>query len=261
MSHSVRSQPRTRTDLNLMTAFRIEHLAEADSTNAEAMRRAVAGERGPLWIAADRQTAGRGRSGRSWSSEPGNLQASLLVTLKAPAPKAYQLSLVAGVAVFDAIGAADMKGAPSGMRLKWPNDILIGGEKAGGILIESSAFPAGLAAIIGVVINIRSSPELPDRPTTSLAAHGVSPSPEVLLAAIATATQIWLETWDEGADFAAVREAWLNRAHPIGERMSIHTGSERVSGAFLGLDPEGALTLETESGVRRFTFGDVSLSR
>ena len=71
----------------------------------------------------------------------------------------------------------------------------------------------------------------------------------------------WLAVWDEGRGFAAVREAWLNRAHPIGERMGINTGSEQISGAFLGLDPEGALLLDTEGGIRRFTYGDVSLAR
>lgn len=244
-----------------MTTHRFEHLASIDSTNAEAMRRAAAGERGPLWIMADEQTAGRGRAGRSWSSDPGNLQASLLLTLAAPPPKAYQLALVAGVAVFDAVYAAMQPRAPSGLRLKWPNDILIGGEKTGGILIESSSGSAELTAVIGIGLNIASHPVALDRPATHLGAHGSCPGPEVVLASIADATTTWLATWDYGWGFAAVREAWLNRAHPIGERMSINTGSERVSGAFQGLDSEGALMLEAEGGIRRFTFGDVSLAR
>lgn len=243
-----------------MKHHRVDRLAAVDSTNAEAMRRAQAGERGPLWIMADVQSAGRGRSGRNWTSVPGNLHASLLVTLAAPQPKAYQLALVAGVAVFDALGAA-MRAVPPGLRLKWPNDILVDGAKAGGILIESSASSARLAAVIGIGLNVASSPALPDRPATHLAAHGECPEPSALLEAVADAMGAWLATWDEGRGFAAVREAWLNRAHPIGERMSINTGSERASGAFLGLDPEGALLLEVEGRVRRFTFGDVSLAR
>lgn len=239
---------------------RLLRLPSVDSTNAEALRRAAMGERGPLWILADEQTAGRGRAGRSWVSEPGNLHASLLVTLAAPAPKAYQLSLVTGVAVYDAIRNA-MQPAPTGLRLKWPNDILVGTGKAGGILIESTTSPAGLAAVIGIGIDIASVPPALDRPVTHLAAHGACPAPDGLLADIAAATEAWLAVWDEGRGFAAIRNAWLNRAHPIGERMSIDTGAERIAGAFHGLDDDGALVLDTEAGAQKFTFGDVSLAR
>ncbi|MCC7253872.1 biotin--[acetyl-CoA-carboxylase] ligase [Hyphomicrobium sp.] len=243
-----------------MILDRVERLSAVDSTNVEAMRRAQAGERGPLWIMADVQTAGRGRSGRSWSSETGNLHASLLLTLALPQPKAYQLALVTGVAVFDALRAV-LRPVPPGLRLKWPNDILIDGEKTGGILIESSAGADGLAAVVGIGLNVRTSPAGLDRPATHLAAHGACPEPSVLLASIADALTAWLATWDEGRGFAAVREAWLNRAHPIGERMGINTGTEHVVGAFAGLDPEGALLLDAEGSVRRFTFGDVALVR
>ncbi len=243
-----------------MNPTRFERLDTVDSTNVEAMRRAVAGERGPLWITADVQTAGRGRAGRSWTSEPGNLQASLLLTLDTAVSRAYQLSLVAGIAVFDAISVG-LGASPSGLRLKWPNDILIDGQKAGGILIESSTTSAGLAAVIGIGINIASAPDLPDRPATRLADHGFAGDSGTLLAEIADAARIWIAIWEDGAGFEVIREAWLNRAHPIGERMSINTGSERIDGAFLGLDTEGALLLDSPSGARRFTFGDVSLSR
>jgi BirA family biotin operon repressor/biotin-[acetyl-CoA-carboxylase] ligase len=83
----------------------------------------------------------------------------------------------------------------------------------------------------------------------------------VLLAAIAASLETWLQAWDEGRGFATVRQAWLNRAHPIGERLSINTGPERVLGTFSGLDPDGALLLAVDGDVRRFTFGDVSLAR
>jgi BirA family biotin operon repressor/biotin-[acetyl-CoA-carboxylase] ligase len=250
-----------------MTPFampRVEHLSSVDSTNAEAMRRALAGERGPLWILADTQTAGRGRAGRTWTSEPGNLQASLLWTGTAPASKAYQLALVAGLSVFDALVPA-LGRESARLRLKWPNDILISGAKAGGILIESSSLGSGaagqasLVAVIGIGINVVSKPELPDRATACLAEFGVSPDARSLLDAIARSMAAWLAAWSEGDGFAAVRKAWLDRAHPIGERMAINTGSAQISGAFAGLDAEGALMLQTEAGVCRFTFGDVSL--
>lgn len=238
---------------------RVERLAEVDSTNAEAMRRAQAGETGPLWITAESQTGGKGRSGRSWTSLPGNLQASLLLTLALPQPAAYQLSLVAGIAVFDAITAL-MRPPPSGLRLKWPNDLLIDGIKAGGILIESSIGPAGLSAVVGIGVNVASRPVV-DRPTTSLADHGMAPETQDLLDEIARAMAAWLAVWDDGRGFAAVRDAWLERAHPLGERMSVHAGSENVTGSFKGLDADGALLIEVVGTVRRFTFGDVSLPR
>ena len=103
---------------------RLVHLPETDSTNAEAMRRALAGEAPPLWVLADRQTAGRGRAGRAWASQPGNLFASLLVSTSCPPALAGQLSLVAGVAAIDAIRRAAGQAPPAGLRLKWPNDIL-----------------------------------------------------------------------------------------------------------------------------------------
>lgn len=243
-----------------MPPLRVARLKTVDSTNAEAMRRAQAGEHGPLWILADEQTAGRGRSGRSWSSEAGNLYASLLVTLAAPQPRAYQLALVAGVAVYDAVRLA-LDPPPPGLQLKWPNDILIDGGKTGGILIESIATPASLSAVIGIGLNIASSPTVPDRPTTYLAAHGCPPEPEAMLGAIGHAMEGWLGRWDEGRGFPLVREAWLMRAHPLGERLSVKTGPEHVAGIFHGLDPEGALLLDVGGDIRRFTFGDVTLQR
>ena len=120
------------------------HLDEVDGTNAEAMRRVLAGERGRLWISADRQLSGRGRSGRSWASAPGNLFASVVATLDCPPAAAGQLSLVAGVAAIDAIRRA---GEVPGLRLKWPNDILVGNAKAGGILVESTSQPGRPATV------------------------------------------------------------------------------------------------------------------
>ena len=239
----------------------ILRLSEVDSTNAEAMRRALGGEAGPLWIVAGRQREGRGRSGRRWSSEPGNLHASCLMTLSSEPCKAYQLSLVAGVAVVDAVRQAMTLPEHAPLRLKWPNDILIGRAKAGGILVESGAAPAGLIAVVGVGVNLVQHPEGLDRPATHLAAYGRAPDPDRLLGLVATALSHWLGHWDEGRGFAAVREAWLARAGNTGERMSVHTGGGVVAGAFAGIDPDGALLLRDDlGGEHRYTYGDVSLA-
>lgn len=241
---------------------RIVHLAEVGSTNAEAMRIAAAGERGPLWVTADVQTGGKGRSGREWVSRPGNLFASYMHHTAAPIAAAHQLSLVAGVAVFDALAACGLT-REQGLRLKWPNDILIGRAKAGGILVESSTLPGRreLTAVIGIGLNLASHPEIAGRDVTSLAAQGVAVDPRAALKALDAALAAALTLWGESRGFAAIRLAWLERCGPAGERLTVQMPQGAVTGAFVGLDPEGALLVEIEGGeVCRCTYGDVTIA-
>ena len=241
---------------------RLLHLPETDSTNAEAMRRALAGETAPFWVVADRQTSGRGRAGRAWASEPGNLFASLLVSTACPPALAGQLSLVAGVAAIDAIRKAAEQAPPVGLRLKWPNDILIGAAKTGGILIESTTPKSGAErlAVIGIGLNLVSAPAALGRAATYLSAHGLSLSPLRALCFLAEAMDDWLKTWNDARGFAEVREAWLKRAGPIGEPLTVRASGGLASGRFAGLDEEGALVIAGPDGTeRRFTYGDVML--
>ena len=106
--------------------------ATLGSTNAEALARASLGERGPLWIVAERQTAGRGRRGREWVSEPGNLYASLLLTDVAPAAATPEICFVAALALHDAVLDCCAGLAPARLTLKWPNDLLLDGGKLAG---------------------------------------------------------------------------------------------------------------------------------
>src|SRR5215813_6996059 len=110
------------------------------STNVEALTRARAGERGPLWITARTQSAGRGRRGSAWVSPPGNLYATLLLTDPAPTEAAPQLSFVAALALFDAVAECAPQLGPA-LKVKWPNDLLLGQAKVAGILIESENEP------------------------------------------------------------------------------------------------------------------------
>ena len=236
-------------------------LEEAGSTNTEAFGRAAAGEAGPLWIMARRQTRGRGRSGRQWTSERGNLYASLLQRLACPQAVVHQLSLLAGVAVVEAIAAAAGREIP-GLRLKWPNDVLIGEAKCAGILPESQSGAGGseVIVVVGIGINLVSHPEGLGRATTDLSALGLSVSPEAMLAALARAMERWLGIWDSGRGFAEVRSAWLARGGAVGEALTVDTGRERVAGTFVGLDEQGALVLRDGEGKeRKLTFGDVTL--
>jgi len=239
---------------------RIVRLEEVDSTNAEAMRLVVAGERGPLWIRADRQLSGRGRSGRTWMSQPGNLFASYVCALDVPLGKAGQLSLVAGLALVDAVARA---GSVDGLRLKWPNDILIGQAKAGGILVESTSRPPqpGIVAVVGTGLNLVSAPENLGRSATFLAAAGISLSPDEALCFLAQTMDDWMNIWDRGRGFAHVRDKWLDHAGPIGEALTVNAGAGPVSGRFAGLDDEGALLLDVDDGRQlSFSFGDVTLA-
>jgi BirA family biotin operon repressor/biotin-[acetyl-CoA-carboxylase] ligase len=155
------------------------------STNAEALSLAQQGERGPLWITAGRQTGGRGRHGRAWLSEPGNLHASLLLTDTAPPEHRPELSFVAALALHDAVAelARDVRGK---LALKWPNDLLIDGAKfAGiaGILIEGDGGEEG-AAVIGIGVNCISHPTDTEYPATDLAAAGASIGAAALFTAL-----------------------------------------------------------------------------
>ncbi|NJO35939.1 MAG: biotin--[acetyl-CoA-carboxylase] ligase [Rhodospirillales bacterium] len=240
--------------------FRSVVLDEVGSTNREAFVRAEAGETGPLWIMARRQTAGRGRSGRQWASEPGNLYASLLTTLACASAVVPQLSLLTGVAVIDAIRQVSGDDAPAGLRLKWPNDVLIGPAKCAGILAESIAGQQSVTAVIGVGLNLAWHPAGLGRAAANLAEHGVHIAPETMLGSLAAAMQQWLETWDGGAGFPSVRDAWLRHAGPVGETCSVNTGTERLEGTFLGLESGGALLMQDREGRQRcITFGDVVL--
>src|SRR5262245_66321610 len=118
-------------------------------TKAEALDLSGQGERGPLWVTAERQSAGRGRRGRAWISPPGNLYASLLLTGPAAAERWPQLSFVAALATHDAVVevAADLKPR---LAIKWPNDLLLAGANFAGILIEGEGDVNGVAVGSGM---------------------------------------------------------------------------------------------------------------
>jgi BirA family biotin operon repressor/biotin-[acetyl-CoA-carboxylase] ligase len=233
-------------------------LDEIDSTNAEARRKAEGGELGPLWITAARQNAGRGRRGRGWETGPGNLAATYLFTTAKRPADAAQISFAAALAAAD---LADAYVPASLVTLKWPNDLMIAGAKAAGILVESgqAATAGALWVAVGMGVNLASAPVASERPATTFAAHMRSPPPAPLdaLERLAQALERWRNLW-EGAGFAPIAEAWTRRAHGIGERCVAHLTTESVEGVAEGLDTDGALKLRTAGGdLRRITAGDV----
>lgn len=237
---------------------------EIDSTNTEGLRLAAQGEAGGLWIWAGAQRSGRGRAGRNWTSPTGNLYASLLLRPEVPLATAAQLSLLAGIAVHDTIAALAAPGAiQPPLQLKWPNDVLAGDAKLGGILLESTGGTGGdaPAVVIGIGLNLAHAPADIGRPAISLASLGIAVTPAGALTVLASSLARWLAAWDEGRRFTEIRQAWLTRAQPQGAAIAVRQGARLITGRFLGIDEGGALLLQTEAGVsQRITAGDVSFA-
>lgn len=228
------------------------------STNAEALALAHAGDRGPLWVSAERQTAGRGRRGRAWVSEPGNLYVSLLLSDPAPVERVAELSFVAALAVRDAVAEVVPAHAPR-LAFKWPNDVLLAGEKVAGILIEGEVMRGEPAtAVIGIGVNCVSHPAEAAFPATDLRAHGVVINPQDLLARLSVALFKRLVQWNRGSGFADIRGDWLGAAHAVGATIRISDGSGERTGRFAGLDDTGRLLLDLADGTRQeIAAGDV----
>jgi BirA family biotin operon repressor/biotin-[acetyl-CoA-carboxylase] ligase len=239
------------------TAIPILGFDEIDSTNTEARRRAEAGEPGPVWITALRQTAGRGRRGRTWETGEGNLAATLLMTTEREPRDAAQVSFVAALAVSD-LASAYLPAER--VKVKWPNDVLVEGRKLAGVLVESGQRrEGGLWLAIGVGVNLAKAPRNAERPGTSLAAETLTPppAPRVALTGLAAAFADWLEVWDDKG-FPAIAAAWTARAHGLGETCAARLAAETIEGVAEGLDLDGALRLRlADGGIRRITAGDV----
>lgn len=235
----------------------IETYDELDSTNAEARRRAEGGEGGPVWITAAVQTAGRGRRGRAWSTNRGNLAATLLTLTDRPPAEAAQLSFVAALAACD---LADTCLGPGAAQLKWPNDVVVHGRKAVGILVESGSRADGrLWLAVGIGVNLAHAPQDVERPATAFAEHMAGPPPEpgVALEVLASAFERWRTAWATQG-FPAIAAGWSLRATGIGQRCEARLPNRTLRGVAEGLDPDGALRLRLDDGgLERITAGDV----
>lgn len=232
----------------------IEH-DRLDSTNSEALRLVRAGERGPLWIVAREQTAGRGRRGREWISSPDNLAASLLLTETVTAPVAATLGFAASLSVCE---ACDTLAPGRAFTLKWPNDVLANGKKVAGILLESELQGDVLAVIAGFGINLASAPDGMTFPATSLAALGGAATPDYAFARLSDSVAAALEIWQHGQGFGEIRKFWLERAVGVGRPISIRVGDRVLEGIFETLDEQGRLLLRVaDGGLQTISAGDV----
>lgn len=243
-----------------MPAAPILLLDQTDSTNADARRRADAGETGPLWIVARRQTEGRGRRGRQWESQDGNLFSTLLqLTRKSPA-EAAQVTFVAALAIADLL---DAYAPPSLVTIKWPNDVMLAGHKASGVLVESGAHESGgLWLAVGIGVNLAHAPEGTERPATALVHHlrgdvTAPPTVEAAAATLAGAFDVWMTRW-ETLGFEPILDAWRARTAGLDGPAVARLGRETVEGIAEGVAPDGALKLRLADGsLRLISAGDV----
>lgn len=246
---------------NWPVGYALKEFESLDSTNEEARRLAACDAPAPIWIRADRQTAGRGRRGRNWESPAGNLAATLLLRPDRAASECAQLSFVAAIAVAEAVArflpAADI-------RVKWPNDVLAGGRKIAGILLESASGAEGMPLwlAIGIGLNLAHHPEGTEFPAISVAALGtVAPLPSDALLHLAAGFAKWYEVW-RAEGFSPIRDAWLARAAKLGERVVARLTNGETSGVFEGIDETGALILrEAQGRTRLIAAGEVFFGR
>lgn len=234
----------------LPPGYRLEVLEETTSTNTEALEAAKRGEAGGLWIMARRQTAGRGSRGRDWVSLEGNLFASLLLDDPAPLRRLPELTFVTSLAVRNALARiASDRHAKRDISLKWPNDILCGGRKVSGILLENHELvERGRVVIAGIGVNVASHPEDTLHKAGNLAEEGIRTDANEVLVTIADEFAQVLARWDRGAGFEAIRSEWLSQASGIGERIFVRLPNRQLSGVFEDLDEDGMLCLLLDDG-------------
>lgn len=229
--------------------YRLEAFDAVGSTNDEALKCVRTGEGGPMWFVTASQTSGHGRRGRAWQGPPGNLAASLLLTTSVPVNVAATLGFVAGLSVSDALMRLAIGDAS--ITLKWPNDVLAGGAKLSGILLEGEPRNDDASAVVvGIGVNVVSAPDGVPYPATCLADLGATVTAEDLFAVL---SDCWVERcaqWDDGRGMDAIRSTWLERASGVGGPVAVTSGPREVRGTFETLDADGRLVVRTAAGER-----------
>lgn len=234
--------------------FDVDVLAECGSTNSELMQRAERGAPSGTVVVAERQTAGRGRMGRSWVAEPGASLTFSLLWRFATGTSPAGLSLAVGVALAEALAGAGV----AGLALKWPNDLLRDGRKLAGVLVELVPGTPS-AAVIGIGLNLQLPQAMPAELRSTSAAVALDTAPSILLAGLLASLHEVLNAF--AADgFFAVRERWLARCAHLDAPVNILSEfAPPLAGRCVGIDVDGALLVETDVCVQRILSGEVSL--
>lgn len=245
-----------KAESTLLNDYHLLSYDVLDSTNEEAKRLAAGGGAHGAVIWAKRQTDGRGRMGRQWISSEGNLFVTVLLAPKQELAKCSQLSFVAALAVADTLEAIVEK--PELIRCKWPNDILCGGKKLGGILLESFPSTKGNWIAVGIGINIDSFPEHVMFPATCLRDAGV----ELISAKIVLSRLMhnFIGRYDQWANhgFGMIEEGWMERTYHLKKPIEVIVGDTQHTGTYEGIDASGRLLLrDKKGGITPISAGDV----
>ncbi|MEP5938913.1 MAG: biotin--[acetyl-CoA-carboxylase] ligase [Erythrobacter sp.] len=230
--------------------------AQTGSTNADLLDRIKSGEaiEEGTWLVADRQTDGRGRQGREWFDGHGNFMGSTLVRLGPNDPPAQTLSLMVGIAVYDAV--LPLVPDAFALKLKWPNDVLLNGAKLAGILLESEAD----AIVIGIGVNLRQAPKLEGREAIAIADVTTALERDEFAPTLARGLRDELARWRQYG-LEPLLSKWKAVAYPEGTSISVHDGNgEPLAGTYAGLTDTGSLLLRLADGeTRAIHAGDVVL--
>jgi len=252
--------------------YSLEAHDSVGSTNALALERATQDAADRLWVVSKRQQAGRGRRGRPWATEEGNLAASLLLVDPSPIASAATLGFVAGLSLADALQAVAPKArvgmAPDGgsaaegrsrFALKWPNDVLADGGKLAGILLESTLLPDGRqAVVIGIGVNVVSAPSGLPYPATSLRDLGAEVDDDTIFGALSDEWVAAYELWNGGRNVSEVLRLWRGAAAGIGAEVAVSRDSGVVRGIFETIDDSGRLIVRANDNSRiAISAGDV----
>ncbi|WDY57596.1 bifunctional biotin--[acetyl-CoA-carboxylase] ligase/biotin operon repressor BirA [Pseudomonas sp. PSKL.D1] len=255
--------------LTLLDAQMIAELAEGEqwpvfihevigSTNAEGLRLAGEGQAAPFLVLAERQNAGRGRRGRAWVSPfAENLYYSLVLRVDGGMRQLEGLSLVVGLAVMRTLQAFGIKD----VGLKWPNDVLVGGQKITGILLELVGDPADVCHVvlgIGINVNMQSNTQVDQQWTSMCRELGALIDRNRLVAKLNSQLQHELER-HRRYGFAAFQEEWELAHAWQGRNVSLIAGTTQVDGVVLGVDGQGGLRLQVDGMEKSFSGGELSL--
>ncbi len=243
---------------NLPDGHRLQAFLSVDSTNKEAIRQMEAGGGSDgLWILSDAQTGGRGRRGREWVSKPGNIYCSLIHEASKDTYTSSQLSFVTSLAVRDTV--AQFTDDECAVKCKWPNDVLVNGQKISGILLEtySKTVPEQNFVIIGIGINIEHHPDIASYPATHLNAHSGEHVGSInAFTILVEKTAYWIDVWQKEG-FEAIRKKWLENCKGFGKEIRVKLPDKEIVGRFIDLNGDGGLKLDMGGETKLIHSGEV----
>lgn len=232
----------------IVAGYSVNAFDTIGSTNAQALLDAQQGADTAQWYVTQDQRSGRGRRGREWSTQAGNLAASLLLIHDYTLETAATLSFVAGLSLIEAIETV-LPHSATEFKLKWPNDVLADGAKLSGILLESAMLANGRKAlVIGIGVNVLHCPEDMPYVVNSLKNCGYQYDASYLFKALAERFAHNFSLWNDGIGLDHIRTNWLRHAARLGETIRVQYGNETLQGVFTSIDSQGQLVLTLPQG-------------